>query len=226
MRDLYDKVRLSRTKSHRKALFSNLSAALFLHKRITTTLAKAKYARRFAERLITFARKGDVAARRHVLRFVRNKGAVKELFDNLGPHFKHRNGGYTRIIKLGPRSGDAAPMAILELVGFDDVSTVAVPKKETKSKLRAAQRVTADERRAEEKVTPKTKVEEKMEKDDTAEQVAEDVETPPEAEPAEAEAETDKQTNSTNDEDEDNSVSDGDKEDEADEADEAKDAGH
>ena len=150
MRHRYDKKHLNRTKSHRKALLSNMSASLFTSKRIITTLAKAKYARRFAERTITFARRGekDVSARRHVLRYVHNKDAVKLLFDELGPHFKHRNGGYTRIIKIGPRRGDAAPMAILELVGFDDVIETAAPKKakETKSRLKAAQEATVEEK--------------------------------------------------------------------------------
>ncbi|NQT34611.1 50S ribosomal protein L17 [bacterium] len=146
MRHLNDKARLNRSKSHRKALLGNLSAALFTHKRIITTLAKAKYARRFAERMITFARRGDVAARRHVVGFIRDKEAVKLLFTDLGPHFKHRDGGYTRIIKIGPRLGDAAPMAILELVGFDDVGEVAAPKKESKSRLKAAQKAAVEEK--------------------------------------------------------------------------------
>ena len=142
MRHLYDSTRLNRSKSHRKALLSNLSASLFLHKRIITTLAKAKYARRFAERMITFARDGSVAARRHVLRHLHHQEAVKFLFSDLGPHFKHRSGGYTRIIKIGPRQGDAAPMAILELVGFDDAATESAPKKPSKSRLKAAQKET------------------------------------------------------------------------------------
>lgn len=146
MRHLNDKARLNRSKSHRKALLGNLSAALFTHKRIITTLAKAKHARRFAERMITFARRGDVAARRHVMSFIRDKEAVKLLFTDLGPHFKHRNGGYTRIIKIGQRQGDAALMAILELVGFDDVGEVAAPKKESKSRLKAAQKVAVEEK--------------------------------------------------------------------------------
>jgi len=145
MRHLKDKTHLNRSKSHRKALLANLSAALFINKRIITTLAKARYARRFAERMITFARRDDIAARRQVLRYVPNKEAVKLLFSDLGPHFKHRNGGYTRIIKLGPRRGDAAPMAILELVGFDDAAASAPPRKEGKSRLKAAQAPVASE---------------------------------------------------------------------------------
>ena len=115
MRHLNKKVHLNRSKAHRKALLGNLSAALFQNKRIVTTLAKAKYARSFAERMINFARRGEVADRRHVLKYVGNKIAVKTLFDDLGPHFKNRDGGYTRIIKLGPRKGDADPMAMLKI---------------------------------------------------------------------------------------------------------------
>lgn len=138
MRHLYDRAHLGRSRGHRRALLGNMSASLFTHRRIVTTLAKAKYARRFAERMITFARKGDLSARRHVASQVHDRDAVKKLFDVLGPHFKHRNGGYTRIIKLGPRQGDAAPMALLELVGFDDVAAApeTAPQKESKSRLK------------------------------------------------------------------------------------------
>ena len=145
MRHLYDKVHLNRTKSHRLALFSNLAAALFHHQKIITTLAKAKHARRFAERMITFARQGDLAARRHVHRYVRDKDAVKKLFDELGPHFRHRDGGYTRIIKLGPRKGDAAPMALLELVGFDDVVIETKSPKKSKSRLQPTKTASDEE---------------------------------------------------------------------------------
>jgi len=126
-------------------LFANLSAALFTHKRITTTLAKAKYTRQYAERLITFARRGGLADRRHVLKFITNKAVVKALFDDLGVHFKNRDGGYTRIIKLGFRKGDAAPMAIIELVGFDDVPLEA-PKGKSTSRLKASQSKPVEEK--------------------------------------------------------------------------------
>ena len=145
MRHLNRSVHLNRTKSHRRALFSNLSAQLFVHKRITTTLAKAKYTRQYAERLITFARRGSIADRRHVLKSITNKDVVKTLFDDLGPHFKNRDGGYTRIIKLGSRRGDAAPMAILELVGFDDIALEA-PKTKGTSRLKDSQSKAVDEK--------------------------------------------------------------------------------
>ncbi len=143
MRHQNRKAHLNRTASHRRALNGNMSASLFLHRKIATTLAKAKYIRQFAERMITFAKKGDVAARRHVIRFIRDKVAVQKLFDELGPHFKNRNGGYTRIIKLGPRRGDAAPMAILELVGFDDaVAETTKSAKPKKSRLQPTKKET------------------------------------------------------------------------------------
>lgn len=134
MRHLYDKVHLNRDRDHRRALFSNLTAALVLHKRIVTTLAKARYLRRFAERVITFARRGDLHARRIVASRVRDKMAVKVLFEELGPLYKTRNGGYTRIIHLPPRHSDSAPMAILELVGFEDLPAAKEEEKKEKKK--------------------------------------------------------------------------------------------
>lgn len=156
MRHLSRKAHLNRTASHRKALFGNLSAALFTHKRIVTTLGKAKFARRFAERMITFARRGDVASRRHVLRYVQDSMAVKTLFDDLGPHFKNRDGGYTRIIKLGSRRGDAAPMAMIELVGFDDI-TKSEAKTETKSRLKTSQKKAIEKKKSAEEKKPEVK---------------------------------------------------------------------
>ncbi len=116
MRHGVHKFHLNRTASHRRALYSSLTCALIREKQIRTTLGKARAVRAFAERMITFAKKGDLASRRHVLRRLREKDAVKELFDRLGPHFADRSGGYTRIMKLGMRRGDAAPLAIIEWV--------------------------------------------------------------------------------------------------------------
>jgi large subunit ribosomal protein L17 len=94
----------------------NLVTALFEHERIRTTLPKAKECRRFADRMVTFALKNDVAARREVGRFIQDKTVVKKLFDVIGPRFVGRPGGFTRILQLGPREGDGAEMALLELV--------------------------------------------------------------------------------------------------------------
>jgi large subunit ribosomal protein L17 len=126
MRHLKSGYHLNRTRAHRKALLSNLSAALFERKRIKTTLAKAKATRSIAEKFITFAKKGDLASRRQVLRYIPRPDVVKTLFDEIAPKYVERAGGYSRIVKLGQRQGDGAPMAILELVGFE---TTAAPKK-------------------------------------------------------------------------------------------------
>jgi len=113
--------RLKRSSSHRRALFKNLITELFRHGRIRTTEAKARAVRAGAEKLITLAKRSleqenDVHERRRVLRTITDKKVVEELFETIAPEYKDRPGGYTRIIKLGPRQGDAAPMAILELV--------------------------------------------------------------------------------------------------------------
>jgi large subunit ribosomal protein L17 len=107
---------LSRTSSHRQALFRNLAASLFRHELIKTTLPKAKELRRFAEPLITLAKEDDSARRRLAFARLRDKQAVTKLFDELGPRYKARPGGYLRILKCGYRPGDAAPVAYVELV--------------------------------------------------------------------------------------------------------------
>jgi len=112
--------KLGRTSSHRQALFRNQLASLIEHGRIKTTLAKAKELRRVAEKLVTRGRQDTVHARRIVRRDVPNRDLVKKLFDEIAPRFQDRPGGYTRILKLGPRNGDAAEMAILEFVDYDE----------------------------------------------------------------------------------------------------------
>ena len=108
--------RLGGSPAHERLILANLATALFEHGRITTTEAKAKRLRPLAERLITHAKRGDLHARRRVLAVIRDKGVVHELFTEIGPRYATRPGGYTRITKLGPRKGDAAPMAVIELV--------------------------------------------------------------------------------------------------------------
>ncbi|MBV9795709.1 MAG: 50S ribosomal protein L17 [Actinobacteria bacterium] len=108
--------RLGGSSAHQRHILSNLATALFEHGRITTTEAKARRLRPVAERLITFAKRGDLHARRQVLTVVSDKGIVHSLFTEIGPGFAERNGGYTRITKIGPRKGDNAPMAVIELV--------------------------------------------------------------------------------------------------------------
>ena len=108
--------RLGSGPAHQKLMLANLATSLFEHGRITTTEAKARRLRPVAEKLITFAKRGDLHARRQVLTVVRDKSVVHTLFTEIGPSFAERSGGYTRITKLGPRKGDAAPMAVIELV--------------------------------------------------------------------------------------------------------------
>ena len=108
---------LSRTASHRVATLRNMASSLFQHDGVTTTVAKAKELRPFAERLITLARRGDLHARRQVERHIKDKDVTGRLFAELGPRFAARPGGYTRIVKLGHREGDGAELARIELVG-------------------------------------------------------------------------------------------------------------
>ncbi|MFE4834294.1 50S ribosomal protein L17 [Arthrobacter sp. NPDC056691] len=113
--------RLGGGPAHERLMLANLAAALFEHKRITTTVTKAKRLKPYAERLVTFAKRGDLASRRRVLGLISNKGVVHELFTDIAQAVENRNGGYTRITKIGNRKGDNAPMAVIELV-LDPVS--------------------------------------------------------------------------------------------------------
>ena len=108
--------RLGGSPAHERLILANLATALFANGRITTTEAKAKRLRPYAERLITFAKRGDLAARRRVLTVIHDKGVVHELFAEIGPRYANRQGGYIRIVKAGNRKGDNAPMAVIELV--------------------------------------------------------------------------------------------------------------
>ena len=108
--------RLGSGPAHHKLMLGGLAAQLFTHERVRTTEAKAKALRPLAEHLITFAKRGDVHARRQVLRTVPDRDVVHKLFSEIGPRYAERNGGYTRILKLGQRGGDGAPMAIIELL--------------------------------------------------------------------------------------------------------------
>jgi large subunit ribosomal protein L17 len=108
--------KLGRSTKHRKSLFRNLTTELFRHERIRTTEAKAKSVQSIAEKLITLARRGDLHARRQAARDIYDPAVLQKLFDEIGPRMQDRNGGYTRIYKLGPRRGDAANMALIELI--------------------------------------------------------------------------------------------------------------
>ncbi|WP_115790348.1 50S ribosomal protein L17 [Arthrobacter silvisoli] len=108
--------RLGGGPAHERLMLANLAASLFEHKRITTTVTKAKRLKPYAERLVTFAKRGDLASRRRVLGLISNKGIVHELFTDIAQAVENRDGGYTRITKIGNRKGDNAPMAVIELV--------------------------------------------------------------------------------------------------------------
>ena len=112
--------KLGRKAAHRKALMSNLASALINHKKIKTTDAKAKELRMYIEPLITLAKRGDLHARRQVLKKIKNKTIVRELFENVGPLFSNRKGGYTRITKLGFRDNDCAPISLIEFVDSNE----------------------------------------------------------------------------------------------------------
>jgi large subunit ribosomal protein L17 len=159
--------KLSRTESHRSALMRSLATSLFKHKRITTTLAKAKEARSFAETLLTKARKNSLHSRRLIMSQIHDKEVVKELFGEIIQKVGDRPGGYTRIVKRGNRKGDAASMAILELVDYNEIIKAKAEEqkdkretKKAKKKEAAAQAETVEEA----KVVEETAAEEKPKK--------------------------------------------------------------
>ena len=138
--------KLGRTSSHRRALLRNLTTSLFRHERIKTTLPKAKELRPIAEKLITIARRDDLHSRRRVLRDVSDKEVVKKLFGTLAPRFATRPGGYTRTLRLNPRPGDGADMAIVELIG----SEPTFKKQKEEKKARRDRKEAAEAREADE----------------------------------------------------------------------------
>ncbi len=134
MRHLNQGRKLNRTSAHRKALFKNLVLALIHHERIQTTDAKAKEMRRFADRMVTLGKQGDLPAHRRAFAFLQSHEAVKKLFDEIAPRFKDRNGGYTRVIKFGVRRGDAAPISVIEFTGNEERSAAKKPRKKSAKK--------------------------------------------------------------------------------------------
>jgi large subunit ribosomal protein L17 len=129
--------KLGRTTAHRLAMFRNQLASLVVHERIVTTLPKAKELRPIAEKLVTRGKSGSVADRRQASRVLAVRGHVKKLFDEIGPRFAARAGGYLRIVKLGPRQGDGAETAALQFVDYDPAREEPAPPKEKKGKARA-----------------------------------------------------------------------------------------
>lgn len=114
--------KLGRTTAHRKAMLRNMVTSLFEHERIVTTVPKAKEARRVADKMISLAKRGDLHARRQASAYIQSREVVAKLFDAIGAQYSERQGGYTRIIHTGTRLGDAAPMAILELVAYEEAA--------------------------------------------------------------------------------------------------------
>ena len=135
--------RLGGGPAHERLMLANLATSLFEHDRITTTEAKAKRLRPLAERLITFAKRGDLHARRQVMTVIRDKDVVHKLFATIGPDFAERPGGYTRIVKVGPRKGDNAPMAVIELVESVTAAAAVVKEGERARGTRSAPRKAA-----------------------------------------------------------------------------------
>lgn len=152
--------RLGGGPAHEKLILANLATQLFQHGRITTTEAKAKRLRPYAEKLVTAAKRGDLAARRRVATVIRDKGVLHVLFTEIGPRYINRNGGYTRIVKINPRSGDNAPMAVIELV-------------EPLAEAVVAEATAATKRAAKPKAEKKTEAAEAVEVKET--EVAEDI---------------------------------------------------
>ncbi|MDO8143157.1 MULTISPECIES: 50S ribosomal protein L17 [Isoptericola] len=153
--------RLGGSPAHERLMLANLATALFEHGRITTTETKAKRLRPVAERLITFAKRGDLHARRRVQRVVRDKSVVHTLFTEIAPAMAERNGGYTRITKVGNRKGDNAPMAVIELITEPVSPKQAVVKEATKAAEKSAASKKADDKPAD--TTEETKAAEATE---------------------------------------------------------------
>lgn len=158
--------------SHQKAIFANLATALFEHGRITTTEAKAKALRPYAEKLVTKAKAGTLADRREVLKVIRNKDVVHDLFAEIGPSFEGRQGGYTRIIKTLPRKGDNAPMAIIELVREKTVTDEADRARRVAASKKAEEQAPEAETEAEAK--PEAEATEAPAEEAAAEEKADD----------------------------------------------------
>jgi large subunit ribosomal protein L17 len=136
--------KLNRTASHRKAMFANMAAALIQHEQIATTLPKAKDLRPIVEKLVTLAKRGDLHARRQAISQLRDLGMVRKLFDTIGPRYKDRAGGYTRVLKAGFRYGDSAPLAVIEFVERDTAAKGADDRARHLAKL-AEEGVPAEE---------------------------------------------------------------------------------
>jgi len=162
--------------AHERLILANLATALFEHGRITTTEARARRLRPVAERLITISKKGDLHARRRVLTVIRNKDVVHTLFAEIGPRYENREGGYTRIVKIGPRKGDNAPMAVIELVEALDAARAAEGVARRAAKEAEMAKAAKDAAAAKEAAAAAVVVDEVV-ADSGSDEVAEDVES-------------------------------------------------
>jgi large subunit ribosomal protein L17 len=176
--------RLGGSPAHQRLIISNLATALFEHGRITTTEAKARVLRPVAEKLITKAKKGDLHNRRHVLSTIRDKGVVHALFEDIAPRYAERPGGYTRITKIGPRKGDNAPMAVIELVTEDYTPKAKSDAKPATKAAAPAAADTTEETPAAAEETPAAEPTESTEETEVVETEATD-EAPADETPAE-----------------------------------------
>jgi large subunit ribosomal protein L17 len=186
--------RMGGSPAHQKHMLANLAASLFEHGKITTTEARARRLRPYAEKLITFAKRGDMHARRQVLTVVPDKGIVHSLFTEIGPSFADRPGGYTRITKIGHRKGDAAPMAVIELVR-EEVGG-AKPRRRTRRAAGTTSGATAAQTAAESAETVEETPEDSV-AEDTEAQDTEAEETEAESPEAEADADADAEAEET-----------------------------
>jgi len=156
MRHLKSGTKLGRTPAHRKALFRNMVTSLLKHERIMTTEVKAKEVGRLTEKMITLGKRGDLHARRQAIAFIKNNEVIKRLFSEYSERYKARDGGYTRVIKLEPRSGDNAPMAIVELVDRTVVEKKAESKGKPEKPAKKAEKAAAPKKKAAAKETKKS----------------------------------------------------------------------
>ena len=172
--------KLGRTKSHRRAMLANMAASLFMYRMIETTEAKAKEVKKLAEKLITLAKRGDLHAHRQVYDVIRDRKLVKKIFDEIAPKFNDREGGYTRVVRLGVRKGDGAPVSVVELLiekppkeekkgKKEKAAKKTKPEKikEAKSAVEKREKVEADEVKDEEKTEKEEKESEEGEETDS-----------------------------------------------------------
>ena len=186
MRHRKSGIKLGRTTSHRQAMFRNMVTSLFKYDRLQTTDIKAKELRRWADHVITLAKQGDLHARRQVLAILREKNVVHKLFDEVDKRFGKLNGGYTRIVKIGTRPGDAAPISLIELVSFEEKA------KKTKKKPKAAAKVKGRQEAPAMVAKEDTSEAQLSEKTPTEESPSEPVEAAAEPADAEGQPESDK----------------------------------